>query len=134
MLIAAPATSIFYPLRSGSGPKQSVASARPTTPSSSRGEAATLLEGGAPSLLNEAPVYLALHDACVDAGDLRGAQLAMERGMPLLLRRLKGLEHTTYAKSFLTSLAHNAALLAAAEAYGLVPEAVNSLVARRHEG
>src|SRR5260221_695784 len=36
------------------------------------GEAAGLLESGAPSLLNEAPVYLALHDACVDTGDLRG--------------------------------------------------------------
>jgi hypothetical protein len=98
------------------------------------GEAATLLEGGAPSLLNEAPVYLALHDAHVDAGDLRSARSAMERGMPHLLRRLKGLENTPYARSFLTGLTHNAALLAAAEAYGLVPDAINAITSRRHDG
>jgi eukaryotic-like serine/threonine-protein kinase len=40
-------------------------------------EAANLVEGGAPSLLNEAPIYLALHDASVDIGDLRGARAAM---------------------------------------------------------
>jgi tetratricopeptide (TPR) repeat protein len=95
-------------------------------------EAATLLEAGAPSLLNEAPVYLALHDACVDIGDLRSAKGAMERGIPFLVRRLKGLEDTPYAKSFLTSLSHNAALLAAAEAYGLVPEHVDA--ARNYRG
>src|SRR5262249_27638719 len=31
-------------------------------------EAANLLEHGSPSLLNEAPIYLALHDALVDLG------------------------------------------------------------------
>ena len=45
---------------------------------------------GAPSLLNEAPVFLALHDACVDLGDLRGARAAMERGMIPLTRRVRG--------------------------------------------
>jgi tetratricopeptide (TPR) repeat protein len=88
-------------------------------------EATNLLEAGAPSLLNEAPVYLALHDACVDIGDLRGARSAMEHGIPFLVRRLKGLENTPYAKSFLTSLSHNATMLAAADAYGLVPDSVN---------
>src|SRR5205814_4764053 len=33
-------------------------------------EAAALLDEGSPSLLNEAPVYLALHDACADLDDL----------------------------------------------------------------
>src|SRR5262245_29607265 len=84
-------------------------------------EAGKLVEAGAPSLLNEAPIYLALHDACVDAGDLRGARQAMERGIPLLMRRLKGLEGTPYARTFLLGLPHNSALLLAAEAYGLVP-------------
>ncbi|MFO0614058.1 MAG: hypothetical protein U0414_15805 [Polyangiaceae bacterium] len=96
-------------------------------------EATSLLENGAPSLLNEAPVYLALHDACVDAGDLRAAKAALERGMPFLERRLKGLENTSYAHSFLTSLPQNAAMIAAAEVYGLVPHALNE-VTRRGDG
>ena len=61
-------------------------------------EAARLVEAGAPSLLNEAPIYLALHDACVDVGDLRGARDAMARGIAPLMRRLKGLEGTPYAR------------------------------------
>ena len=93
-------------------------------------EAASLLDCGAPSLLNEAPVYLALHDACVDAGDLQGARGAIERGMPHLLRRLAGLEDTPYAHAYLTGLPHNAGLLEAAEAYGLVPEAIERVLAR----
>lgn len=94
-------------------------------------EAASLLDQGAPSLLNEAPVYLALHDACVDLGLLAGARSAIEHGMPHLLRRLSGLANTPYAHSFLTGLAHNAGLIAAAEVYGLVPPEVERLVARR---
>jgi serine/threonine protein kinase len=94
-------------------------------------EAGALLDQGAPSLLNEAPVYLALHDACVDAGDLPGAKSAIERGIPHLLRRLRGLEDTPYAHAFLTGLDHNAGLIAAAEAYGLVPEAVERVQGAR---
>lgn len=94
-------------------------------------EAASLLDQGAPSLLNEAPVYLALHDACVDLGDLAGARAAIHSGMPHLLRRLSGLANTPYAHSFLTGLLHNAGLIAAAEVYGLVPVEVERLVARR---
>ena len=97
-------------------------------------EATNLLEAGAPSLLNEAPVYLALHDAYVDSGDLRRARDTLERAIPFLLRRLKGLENTPYARSFLTSLSHNATLLAAAEGYGLVPDAVNDVRQRRNDG
>ncbi len=94
-------------------------------------EAADLLERGAPSLLNEAPIYLALHDACVDIGDLRGARDAMERGIPPLLRRLKGLEGTTYARSFLLGLTHNSGLLVAAEAYGCVPPEIERILEHR---
>ena len=92
-------------------------------------EAGALVEAGAPSLLNEAPIYLALHDAYVDVGDLTGARSAMERGIPPLLRRLKGLEGTPYARSFLLGLPHNSALLAAAEAYGCIPPEVEQLLA-----
>jgi serine/threonine protein kinase len=84
-------------------------------------EAADLVEGGAPSLLNEAPIYLALHDASVDVGDLRSARGAMERAIPPLMRRLAGLEGTPYARPFLLRLPHNSGLLAAAEAYGCIP-------------
>lgn len=94
-------------------------------------EATALLDQGAPSLLNEAPIYLSLHDSCVDLSDLNGARTAIERGMPHLLRRLSGLENTPYAHAFLTGLAHNAGLLAAAEAYGLVPAAVERMAGRR---
>jgi hypothetical protein len=93
-------------------------------------EAADLLDQGAPSLLNEAPVYLALHDACVDVGDLRGARDAIARSVPYLERRLAGLAGTSYARSFLTQLPHNAGLLAASEAYGLVPPAIERLLER----
>jgi eukaryotic-like serine/threonine-protein kinase len=94
-------------------------------------EAGALVEAGAPSLLNEAPIYLALHDAYVDVGDLTGARSAMERGIPPLMRRLKGLEGTPYARTFLLGLPHNSALLAAAEAYGCIPPEVERLLADR---
>jgi tetratricopeptide (TPR) repeat protein len=91
-------------------------------------EAAALVEAGAPSLLNEAPIYLALHDASVDMGDLEGARAAMNRGIQPLMRRLKGLEGTPYARSFLLGLPHNSALLAAAEAYGCIPPEIERLL------
>jgi eukaryotic-like serine/threonine-protein kinase len=94
-------------------------------------EAGRLVEAGAPSLLNEAPIYLALHDAYVDVGDLRGAQEAMERGIPPFLRRLQGLEGTPYARSFILGLPHNSALLTAAETYGLVPNEVEKHLEQR---
>ncbi len=97
-------------------------------------EAASLLDQGAPSLLNEAPVYLALHDACVDLGDTKGARSAIERGMGHLVRRLSGLTDTPYAHAFLSGLEHNAGLLHAAEAYGLVPQEVEQLLSTRRGG
>jgi hypothetical protein len=85
-------------------------------------EAAGLFDEGSPSLLNEAPVFLALHDACVDLGRLEDARAAIARGVPRLVTRLRGLATTAYARTFLTQLASNAGLLSAAEAYGLLPE------------
>jgi hypothetical protein len=87
-------------------------------------EAAMLLDEGSPSLLNEAPVFLALHDACGDLGRLEEARGAIARGVPRLVKRLKGLAGTPYACTFLAQLAPNAGLLAAAEAYGLLPDEV----------
>jgi tetratricopeptide (TPR) repeat protein len=84
-------------------------------------EASNLLEEGSPSLLNEAPVFLALHDACVDLGNLKDARAAIDRGMPRLVKRVQGLSGTPFARGFLTELTANAGLIAAAEAYGLVP-------------
>ncbi len=87
-------------------------------------EAVEQLEEGSASLLNEAPAFLALHDARVDLGQLREAKDAIARGMPRLVLRLEGLSRTPYKRAFLTELAPNAGLIAAAEAYGLVPEAI----------
>jgi tetratricopeptide (TPR) repeat protein len=89
-------------------------------------EAAGLFDEGSPSLLNEAPVFLALHDACVDVGQLEQARAAIAKGIPRLVTRLQGLNGTPYARAFLTQLAPNAGLLAAAEAYDLVPPEVTA--------
>jgi hypothetical protein len=91
-------------------------------------EAAALLDAGTPSLLNEAPVFLALHDACADLGRLGEAREAIVRGVPRLLTRVRGLAGTPYAPVFLTQLSPNAGLLAAAEGYGLVPEEIAAIV------
>lgn len=93
-------------------------------------EAAGLLEHGSPSLLNEAPIYLALHDACVDLGHHEAAKDAIARGVPRLVTRVHGLSGTPYARDFLTHLAPNAGLLAAAEAYGIVPEPLLEILDR----
>jgi tetratricopeptide (TPR) repeat protein len=92
-------------------------------------EAAALFDHGSPSLLNEATVFLALHDACIDLGDPEGARRAIARGVPRLVTRLRGVSTTPYALAFLTQLAPNAGLLAAAEAYGLVPDEVTQVLA-----
>lgn len=91
-------------------------------------EAAELLDGGAPSLLNEAIVYLVLHDSYRDLGDVEQARHAVECGVPVLLRRLHGLVGTPYARLFLTELSYNADLVAAAEAYSLVPDEVHHVL------
>ena len=91
-------------------------------------EAAGRFDEGSPSLLNEAPVFLALHDACVDLGQLELARGAIARGIPRLVTRLQGLTGTPYGRAFLTQLTANAGLLAAAEAYGIVPREVAAVL------
>jgi hypothetical protein len=88
-------------------------------------EAAQLLEAGAPSLLNEAPVFLAFHDAAMDLGDMELAKTAISQAVPLVQRRLLGLTGTPYAKLYLTELPHNTRLLAIAEELGVVPDAIH---------
>jgi tetratricopeptide (TPR) repeat protein len=91
-------------------------------------EAAALFDDGSPSLLNEATVFLALHDANIELGDPEGARQSIARGLPRLVTRLKGLATTPYAHAFLTQLAPNAGLLEAASAYGLVPHEVTQVL------
>jgi hypothetical protein len=93
-------------------------------------EAATLLQSGAPSLLNEAVVYVVLHDCLKDEGRDEEARRAVEQSIPRLLRRVRGLVGTPYARLFLTELTHNSQLVATAEAYGLVPDAVHQVLER----
>jgi hypothetical protein len=65
----------------------------------------------------------------VDLGKLEAARDAIVRGMPRLVTRVRGLAGTSYGRVFLTQLAPNAGLLAAAEAYGLVPPEISDLLA-----
>jgi hypothetical protein len=94
-------------------------------------EAVTMMEEGHPSLLNEAPVFLALHDACVGLGLADEAKRAIALGIPRLVTRVHGLTGTPYGRGFLTELAPNAGLLAAATTYGLVPPELTALVERK---
>ncbi|MEZ4224377.1 MAG: protein kinase [Polyangiaceae bacterium] len=91
-------------------------------------EAAALIEAGAPSLLNESPVFVALHDALLELNRPDDAKRAISRGLSPLERRLEGLLGTPYARLFLTELPYNAALLAWAEQYGSVPERIQRLL------
>ncbi len=89
-------------------------------------DAAELVEAGAPCLLNEAVIYLALHGARIARGDFAGAEEAIGRAMPALERRLAGLRGTPYARAFLR-LPDNARLLEAADALGCLPPTIESL-------
>ena len=91
-------------------------------------EAVALLEQGAPSLLNESPVYLALHDASLEIGDEETARDAIRQGLAPLIRRLQGLVGTPYARLFITELSHNARLVAAAEDEGLQLDSVHRIL------
>jgi serine/threonine protein kinase/tetratricopeptide (TPR) repeat protein len=90
-------------------------------------EAAELIEHGAPSLLNESPVFVALHDAYLATGDRPRAIEAIGRGLGPLTRRLEGLKKTSYAGVFLTELGPNATLLARAREYGLTPPEIAAI-------
>ncbi|MCW5836688.1 MAG: serine/threonine-protein kinase PknK, partial [Labilithrix sp.] len=92
-------------------------------------EAITLLEDGSPSLLNEAPIYLALHDVLVSLGRHEEAKSAIARGLPRLVTRVHGLRGTPHAKDFLMKVSSNAALLAAAEGYGIASPELAEILA-----
>jgi serine/threonine protein kinase/tetratricopeptide (TPR) repeat protein len=91
-------------------------------------EAALLLDQGKPSLLNEAPVFLALHEACASLGATADAKDAIARGIPRLQKRLQGLAGTPYAYDFFTAIRPNAELIAAATRYGLVPADIKQVM------
>ena len=93
-------------------------------------EAVELVEQGAPSLLNESAVFLALHDALIDEGKAEEAIAVVRRGIPPLQRRLHGLAGTPYARSFLTDLPANARLIALAEDEGFLPDAFQRALER----
>jgi len=92
-------------------------------------EGVALLESGSPSLLNEAPVYLALHDACIDLGLVAEAKSAIERAIPRLVNRVEGLGGAVSEKAFLTEIQSNANLVTRAATYRCLPEALSALVA-----
>ena len=50
--------------------------------------------------------------------------------MPRLVTRMHGLTGTPYPRDFLTHLVPNAGLIAAAEAYGIVPPAIVGVLGR----
>jgi hypothetical protein len=91
-------------------------------------EAAELLDRGAPSLLNESIVYVVLHDSYSALDDETHMREAVERGMPPLIRRVRGLVGTPYARLFLTELSSNASLVAAAEELGTVPDEIHQVL------
>ena len=90
-------------------------------------EAADLIEHGSPSLLNEAPIYLALHAALVDLGRVDDAKEAIARGLPRLVTRVHGLRGTPYASEFLAHVAANAGLIKAASDYGILPAELQAI-------
>lgn len=81
-------------------------------------EARGLLLGGSPSLLNEAPVFLALLHAASRAGFSEEARESVRCALPLIERRAKPLVGTPYLETFL-ALPDNATLLSHAAAQGL---------------
>jgi len=91
-------------------------------------EAADLLAQGAPSLLNEAPVFLTLYRVYLDLGRDQDAHAVLVRGLSPLMRRLNGLAGSQYARGFVTELRHNVEFVTAAEAAGVLPEAIHRLL------
>lgn len=92
-------------------------------------EAGSLLLEGAPSLLNESPVFLTLYKTRLELGNSEGAHDALVSSIHPLLRRLNGLVGGAYARTFLTGLPQNAELVAALDAAGLLPDSVHRILA-----
>jgi len=83
--------------------------------------------------------YLLLAEIAKEAGDTEQARRCAERARQCApdwkpaKQFLKGLAGTPYARAFLTQLAPNAGLLAAAEAYGLTHDEIASALAGESE-
>ncbi len=101
---------------------------RPEDAAKIAGEGAKLLLDGAPSLLNESPVFLTLYKARTTLGDEAGAKNALADGIRPLLRRVNGLLGSPYATTFLTQLPQNAEFVAAADAAGVLPESIGRML------
>lgn len=82
-------------------------------------EAATLLASGAPSLLNESPIFLTLHDVHLNRGNLTDAKAAIQAALPFLRRRAESLQTGPYLDHFLAGLDDNRRLLTLASQYAL---------------
>ena len=91
-------------------------------------EAADLLAEGAPSLLNEAPVFLTLYRTYLALGRDQDAHAVLVTGLSPFMRRLNGLAGSQYARGFVTELRHNVEFVAAAEAAGVLPESIHRLL------
>ncbi|WP_394826607.1 serine/threonine-protein kinase PknK [Pendulispora albinea] len=95
--------------------------------------ASSLVEKGSPSLLNETPIFIALHRISSDLGRDDEAREAIVRGVPRLLTRMRALAKTPYAPSYLRELPTNVELLRVAEGFGLVPEEIRQVLATPYD-
>lgn len=93
-------------------------------------EASTLLASGAPSLLNETPIFLTLHDVHLSRGHFPDAKAAIEAALPFLARRAQSLQTSPYLAHFLTGLDDNRRLLTLATQYS-VPHPYAETLAER---
>jgi eukaryotic-like serine/threonine-protein kinase len=92
-------------------------------------EAANMIEARAPSLLNEAPIFLSLYRTYQELGDSEAADRTIARGMEPLRHRFSALTGTPYARSFLTGLPENAELVAVADALGVLSPKIHAALA-----
>jgi hypothetical protein len=81
--------------------------------------------------MNEAPIFLALHDALRAEGNAAEAARAIARGAPFFERRIVGLRGTPYAHSFVWSLADNARFAELSSRYGSVSDELADVIERR---
>ncbi len=93
-------------------------------------EASMLLASGAPSLLNESPIFLTLHDVHLSRGNFVDAKGAIEAALPFLDRRAQSLRTSPYLLHFLTGLDDNRRLLTLATQYS-IPHAHTETLAER---
>src|SRR5690606_17340801 len=93
-------------------------------------EASTLLASGAPSLLNESPIFLTLHDIHLSRRNLADPKGAIEAALPFLERRAASLPTSPYLGHFLTGLDDNRRLLTLATQYSIAHAYVETLAER----